>query len=137
MGSEENDAALARAVEAWNAGDVDGYLELYDERIKLHAGTFDFPDKQAVGAMYRGFHAATSDLTLTIDESFGEGERLCARYVLRGRHTGDLMGIPATDTDIAITGITVMHFDGGKVVERWDVDDSAEMFSTLRGAAGL
>src|SRR5687768_11915308 len=62
VGVEENEAALMRAVDAWNAGDVDAYLNLYDESLKLHAGTYDFPDKQAVGGMYRGMFAATSDL---------------------------------------------------------------------------
>ncbi|MEX2457911.1 MAG: ester cyclase, partial [Actinomycetota bacterium] len=132
MGFEENDAVLTRAVEAWNAGDVEGYLRLYDPSLSLHAGAYDFPDLTAVAGMYRGFFAATSDLVLTIHESFGEGERLCARYVVTARHTGDLMGIPATGTDIAITGITVMHFEDGRVLERWDADDSAEMLAKLR-----
>jgi hypothetical protein len=135
MGFEENNAALTRAVEAWNAGDVDTYLELYDARLALHAGTYDFPDKAAAGGMYRGFFAATSDLRLTIHEAFGEGDRLAARYVVTGRHTGELMGIPATGRDIAIVGITVMHFEDGRVLERWDADDSAEMFVRLREAA--
>ena len=137
MGFEENNAALDRAVAAWNAGDVEKYLELYDERLALHAGTYDFPDKEAAGAMYRGFFAATSDVRLAIDEAFGEGDRLCARYTVTGRHTGDLMGIPATGTDVAIVGITVMHFEDGKVLERWDVDDSHETFARLREAAGM
>jgi steroid delta-isomerase-like uncharacterized protein len=135
MSFERNEAALTEAVEAWNAGDVDAYLQLYDERLRLHAGTFDFPDKASAGDMYRGFFAATSDLRLTIHEAFGDGDRLAARYVVTGRHTGELMGIPATGTDIAITGITVMHFEDGKVLERWDADDSAEMFAGLREAA--
>jgi hypothetical protein len=29
-------AALAAAHESWNAGDLDGYLSLYDEGIALH-----------------------------------------------------------------------------------------------------
>jgi predicted ester cyclase len=111
---------------------VESYLELYDDRLRLHAGTYDFPDFHAVGNMYRGFFAATSDLRLTIDEAFGDEERLCARYTVTARHTGSLMGIPATGKPISIIGITVMHFDDGRVLERWDVDDSAEVFSRLR-----
>jgi predicted ester cyclase len=132
MGAGQNEAALMRAVEAWNRGDVGSYLELYDDRLKLHAGTYDFPDLTAVGNMYRGFFAATSDLRLTIDEAFGHEDRLCARYTVTGRHTGELMGLPATGKPISIIGITIMHFDGGRVVERWDVDDSTEVLSRLR-----
>lgn len=134
MSFEQNEAVLTRAVDAWNSGDVDSYLDLYDERIKLHAVTYDFPDKSSVAEMYRGFFAATSDLVLTIDEAFGDGDRLCARYTVTAKHTGELMGIPPTGADISIIGITVMHFENGRVLERWDVDDSAELFARLRGA---
>jgi steroid delta-isomerase-like uncharacterized protein len=132
MGVEQNAAALMRAVEAWNSGDVASYLELYAERINLHAGTYDFPDKKSVEGMYTGFFAATSGLRLEIHEAFGQEEKLAARYTVTGTHTGELMGIPPTGRDISIVGITIMHFEDGKVVERWDVDDSAEAFSGLR-----
>jgi predicted ester cyclase len=133
---EQNEAALMRAVNAWNAGDVDSYLDLYDERLKLHAGTYEFPDKNSVAEMYRGFFAATTDLVLTIDEAFGDSDKLCARYTVTARHTGDLMGIPPTGAEISIIGITIMHFENGRVLERWDIDDSAEQFAKLRGDAG-
>jgi len=45
VGVEQNKAALMRAVEAWNSGEVARYLELYGAEIKLHAGTYDFADK--------------------------------------------------------------------------------------------
>jgi C-1 hydroxylase len=121
-----------RAVEAWNSGDVDSYMELYAENIKLHAGTYDFPDKKAVESMYKGFHAATSDLRLDIHETVGDGDRLAVRYTVTGTHTGMLMDIPPTGREISMTGITIMHFEDGKVVERCDSDDSAEVFSRLR-----
>jgi steroid delta-isomerase-like uncharacterized protein len=127
-----SEAALMRAVEAWNSGDVDSYMELYAGNIRLHAGTYDFPDKKAVEGMYKGFHAATSDLRLDIHETFGDGERLAVRYTVTGTHNGELMGIPPTGRELSITGITVMHFEDGRVIERWDSDDSAEVLSRLR-----
>jgi steroid delta-isomerase-like uncharacterized protein len=130
---QQNEAALMRAVEAWNSGDVDSYMELYAENIKLHAGTYDFPDKKAVEGMYKGFHAATSDLRLDIHETLGDGDRLAVRYTVTGTHTGELMDIPPTGQEISMTGITIMHFENGSVVERWDSDDSAEVLSRLRG----
>jgi steroid delta-isomerase-like uncharacterized protein len=132
MEQKDNEAALIQAVKAWNAGDVDSYMELYGENIKLHAGTYDFPNKNAVEGMYKGFLAATSDLRLEIHETIGDGDRLAARYTVNGTHTGELMGIPATGREISMTGITIMHFEDGKVVERWDSDDSVEVLSRLR-----
>jgi steroid delta-isomerase-like uncharacterized protein len=133
--TEQTEAALFRAVEAWNSGDVDSYLELYDEGIKLHSGTYDYPDKKSVDSMYRGFFAATSGLRLDIHETFGHEDKLAARYTVTGTLTGELMGIPPTGQKIAITGITIMHFEDGKVIERWDADDSVEAFSKLAEAS--
>jgi predicted ester cyclase len=45
------------------------------------------------------------------------------------------MGIPPTRQEISIVGITIMHFEEGRVVERWDVHDSFEVFSRLRRAS--
>jgi steroid delta-isomerase-like uncharacterized protein len=131
---ERNQTALRRAVKAWNSGDVESYLELYDDGLKLHAGTYDFPDMQAVGNMYRGMFAATSDPRLNIHEAFGDEDKLCARYTVTGTHTGELMGIPSTGAQISIVGITIMHFQNGKVLERWDIDDSAQALSKLRSS---
>ena len=46
--------ALAAAHSSWNAGDLDGYLRLYDETIRLHGYSPEPMDKDAV----RGFYAA-------------------------------------------------------------------------------
>jgi predicted ester cyclase len=135
MGFEENEAGLMRAVDAWNAGDVDTYMQLYSDDIELHAGTYDFPDRAAVEGMYKGFHAAVPGVQLEVHEAFGDGEKLVCRYTVRGTQTGDLMGIPPTGIEIAITGITIMHFEDERVVERWDSDDSAEVFSRLRASS--
>jgi steroid delta-isomerase-like uncharacterized protein len=132
MGFEENEKALMRAVEAWNSGDVASYLELYSEDIKLHAGAYDFPDKAAVAGMYTGFHAAVPGVQLEIHDAFGGGERLACRYTVMGTQTGELMGIPPSGKEISMTGITIMHFENGTVAERWDSDDSAEVFARLR-----
>ena len=129
---EVNEAALMRAVEAWNSRDVETYLDLYDERLKLRAGTYAFPNKQSIADMYRGFFAATSDLRLTNHETLGQEDRLCARYTVTARHTGELIGTAPPGAPPSMIGITIMHFENGRVVERWDVDDSAEVFARLR-----
>jgi len=37
--------ALSAAFECWNAGDLDGYLSLYDEGIRLHGYSPEPMDK--------------------------------------------------------------------------------------------
>jgi predicted ester cyclase len=84
------------------------------------------PTRSRWGTCIGGSFAATSDLRLTIHDTFGHEDKLCARYTVTGRHTGELMSIPPTGADLSITGITIMHFGNGKVLEQWDVDDSSK-----------
>src|SRR6185503_160507 len=63
-------AAVERACQAWNRGDLAGYLSLYDDRIRLHGYSPDPMGKAAVTSFYENVTAA-----------LGEGERGPPRLV--------------------------------------------------------
>jgi predicted ester cyclase len=52
-----------------------------------------------------------------------DGSRCAIVFTMSGRHVGDFMGVPATGTEIQLPGITVLHFDGDRVVERFSQAD--------------
>jgi steroid delta-isomerase-like uncharacterized protein len=121
--STRNEAALATAVERWNAGDLDGYLRVYADDVRLHGYTPEPLDKAGVRAFYEGVFAAFPRNHLEIHETFGAGDRLTCRYTLTGQHDGDFMGIPPTSTSITLPGITILHFRDGAITERWSCSD--------------
>jgi len=51
-------AAVERARQCWNAGDLAGYLALYDDSIRLHGYTPEPMNKTAVTGFYQGVFAA-------------------------------------------------------------------------------
>jgi predicted ester cyclase len=58
---------------------------------------------------------------------------VAVRFTLTGTHTGELLGVPASGEHIDAEGITILHFSGDRVVERWNrLDDVA--FLTQIGA---
>jgi predicted ester cyclase len=67
--------------------------------------------------------AALQDGSLTIDDVVAEGDRDCARFTLSAVHRGDFMGVRATGRSAALTGITILRFDNGACVERWNQAD--------------
>lgn len=115
--------ALLSAVDRWNANDLDGYLQLYDEGIQLHGYSPEPMDKAAVRAFYAGIFAAFPGCQLTIHDTLVEGDRISCRFTLAGRHEGEFLGVPATGTDITIPGITILQFRGGRCVQRWSTAD--------------
>ena len=52
-----------------------------------------------------------------------DGATAAIRFTMTGRHVGEFMGVPATGNDIALPGITILHFKGGQVVERFSQAD--------------
>ena len=122
------EAALLAAVARWNAADLDGYLELYDEDIRLHGYSPEPMDKTAVRAFYAGIFQAFPGCTLTIDDTLADGDRLSCRFTLTGRHEGEFLGVPGTGTAITLPGITMLNFRGGRCIERWS---SADMLGLL------
>lgn len=123
MGSAGNEAAVERAARAWNAGDLEGYLELYDDSIKLHGYSPEPMDKATVRGFYQQVFAAFDNPQLTFHEVFSDGERLVIRFTMAGRHQGEFLGVPATGGNVAMDGITILHFRDGKCVERWSQAD--------------
>ena len=53
MTTTANEANLQRAFDAWNARDLDGYLALYDDSIRLHGYSPEPMDKASVAASTR------------------------------------------------------------------------------------
>jgi predicted ester cyclase len=115
--------ALTAAVESWNAGDLDGYLNLYDESIRLHGYAPAPMDKADVRGFYEQTFAGLDAPTLAFHEVLWDGEACTIRFTMSGRHTGEFLGVPATGADVAIDGITILHFSGERVVERWSQAD--------------
>ena len=45
------------------------------------------------------------------------------RFTMGGRHVAEFMGVPATGTQIQLSGITTLRFAGDRVIERHSVAD--------------
>ncbi len=42
---------------------------------------------------------------------------------MTGRHVNEFMGVPGTGTDMALPGITILHFRSDQVIERFSYAD--------------
>jgi steroid delta-isomerase-like uncharacterized protein len=115
--------ALDRALERWNAGDLDGYLDLYDDAIRLHGYSPEPMDKTEVRAFYETIFTAFDSPALEFHEVLWDGDRCAIRFTMSGEHRGAFMGVPATGDAITLPGITILHFAGDRVTERFSQAD--------------
>lgn len=128
MSTSPNLINLHRAIAAWNRGDLDAYLDLYDEGIKLHGYSPAAMDKKVVRQFYAMIMTAFSGSSLAVDEEIVDGDRVALRFTQTGTHTGAFMGLAPTGRTFAMAGQTVLHFRDGRVVERWS---SADMLGLM------
>jgi steroid delta-isomerase-like uncharacterized protein len=129
MSTEDNKASVRRAFEeGWNQGNV----AVFDE---LNAPDFIYHDPGAPQVHTREDfkrwategHRVYPDLHLTIEDLIAEGDLVVARWTFRGTNTGDIvtpMPMPATGKQVTSSGITILRFAGGKVVEAWSEGDN-------------
>ena len=115
--------ALSAAAGRWNAGDLDGYLALYDEGIRLHGYSPEPMDKVQVRGFYQGIFRSFDSPKLEFHEVLWDGGTCAIRFTMTGRHVDEFMGVPATGASIALPGITILHFRRDRCVERFSQSD--------------
>jgi len=59
-----------------------------------------------------------------VQEMFSSGDRVFTRWIGRGTHNGELMGVAPTGRPIAVDAMTVFRIADGKIAEEWTVWDA-------------
>jgi steroid delta-isomerase-like uncharacterized protein len=59
-----------------------------------------------------------------VQEIHSCGDRVTARWIGRGTHRGDLMGVAPTGESIAVDAISIFRVAEGKIAEEWTVWDA-------------
>jgi len=133
--------ALARRFleEVFNGGNLDLVEELVAPGFVNHDAAMPEPlvGIEAAKATISGYRAAFPDLRITIEEQIGEGEYVTSRWMARGTHEGDLMGITATGKQATVTGITIDRIANGRFVESWTNWDTLGLLQQLGVAPAL
>jgi predicted ester cyclase len=118
--------------EIFPSGDVDGLAEVLAEDGIDHGARPDEPQGLA-GAQQTmlWLRSVFSEQRWEIRQVVGEGEVVVVYCTLHGRHTGDLMGIPPTNREVAQDYVHIVRFRDGKVVEHWGVRDDLGLMRQL------
>jgi predicted ester cyclase len=77
------------------------------------------------------FFAGLPDVRVTMEDLVVSGDRVVGRFVYRGTHTGDLMGIPATGKPVEMRSIDIWRVQDGMFVEHWDELNLLQVFQQI------
>ena len=75
--------------------------------------------------------SAFSGNEIIVDDIFGDDDKVAIRWHASMKHTGQMLGIPATGKVINITGTSIAQFRDGKVVAGWDNWDRLAMLEQI------
>ena len=132
MSTETNKALVHRFFEAFNAGDLDAAVAVFDPNAVVHnSGAPDPLNLEGFGQLAGVFLAAFPGGQHSIDDIVVEGDKVVTRITYRGAHTGDLMGMPPTGKHVAVSAMTIDKIANGKIVETWRLFDQMGMMQQL------
>jgi len=57
------------------------------------------------------------DVQWTLEETIRQGERIAARFTMRGTHQGHFMGVAPTGRTIAVQALNIYHLSNGRIIE--------------------
>jgi len=79
---------------------------------------------------------AFPDWHVTVEDMFGQDNKVVTRWSLRATHLAPYHDIPATGLKIHAEGIHVDHIVGDKIAKRWACNNFTDVFNRLRAHAG-
>ena len=131
----EKDRALGTGwyEEVWNKKRRDAIAEFLAPDAVLHEGSVDCVGPEGFYPFWDRLNAAFSDFHVAVQDSVAEGDKVCLRWTCRCRHSGDGMGMPATDRRVEVTGMCVMRIVDGRIVEGWQNWDMLGMLEQIQG----
>ena len=113
-----------------------GKLEMFNDDnftkdVVMHASPSDIVGIDSARAYYANYLTGFSDVTFTIRDIFGMGNKLVKHWNFTGTHTGTFFGIPATGKKVDIDGVTLVRMDNGKIAEERDFFDNLDFMQQL------
>ena len=122
---EQNKEIVKQVWELYGKGDFEAFKELYAPEFVYYSPSATPKPVSIEEAIEFGkmIFKAAPDSSWTIEELFAAGDRVITRWIYKGTHEGEFMGIPPTGNKVEFGGITIARIKDGKIVEsREDYD---------------
>src|SRR5437588_6854138 len=137
MSLEQNKALVRRLFEEdLNEADPAARSRVADEIVAVDFVDHTNPPELQYGLeshkqIVNILRASFPDLYWECEEPIAEGDKVAMRVTMHGTHQGEFFGIPPTGKQITVSGIHIMRYANGKLVEHWGNNDDLGMMQQL------
>ena len=114
-----------------NKGNLDAIDANFADDYVLTTTAGTITGIEAAKAHYGTYLTAVSDIEFIVDDIYGQGNTVIKQWTFKGKHTGDLFGIPATGKNIALQGVSIAQIVNGKIASDTDFADDLGLMTTL------
>lgn len=80
-----------------------------------------------VGMMRAGF----PDIQWTVEELISEGDKVAARFTMRGTHRGQFMGVLPTEKAITAQALNIYHLKNGQIIKEYGAPDMLGLLAQI------
>ena len=131
---EQNKAIVVRFnKEVIEQGNVETFNALVAEDFVNHSAPPGAPNgpESMINFFTQVLLPAFPDLKAEIYDQVAEGDKVTTRKAFHGTHTGELMGIPASNKKVVIHVIDIVKLRDGKYVEHWGMNNMQSVMAQL------
>ena len=116
--SSNTNLALARRFfnECWNEGGVDVLAKIMAPKHVHHFPDGDMHGPENIKAMILDIRTRFPDFHISIDDEIVGQDKVVLRWTIRGTHQ-------PTGNSVEYTGIDIIRFSNGRIVELWNQMD--------------
>jgi steroid delta-isomerase-like uncharacterized protein len=137
MSEEVRNKALMRRFyeELWSKGNLEAIPELVAEDFVDHQAPVGQPSgREELAGLVVMWRTGFPDMRETVEDLISEGDKVVGRFLMRGTHRGEFMGVAPTGRSVTMSGIDVVRIADGRISEFWYAEQMLELMQQL-GAA--
>ncbi|WP_169718943.1 ester cyclase [Aequorivita capsosiphonis] len=122
--------------QVWNDIVNKGQIELindknFDPNIVQINNTGNLNGIAEFKSYYQNFLTGFSNIKFTVEDAFGQGNKIVKHWRFEGKHTGDFFGIPATGNRVNVDGVTLVLMKNGRIAQEQDFMDNGVLMQQL------
>ncbi len=132
MSFEENKKIVRRYQNIYNSNNLDALDEIMAFDVLTPKIMPNMPPGlEGAKAVHQKTLVGMPDFHTEIQDLIAEGDKVVARVIMTGTHTGDFYGIPPTGKHVSFTGMYIARIADGKIAEHWGEEDGVSLLQQL------
>ncbi len=122
-----------RVLAIWNEGNLQLVDEIFSSDCIRHDCGLpeDVKGLDGMKQYFESMRSAFPDINISVDDIIYQDDKIVWWWTLAGTNSGALQGLPPTNNEMQLTGVSIAKVADGKMIEVWDYYNQASMFQQL------